>query len=152
MSSSPSGGSWHNQTFFTLADLNAAIRRRVEVMNARPMRVVGVSRRTLFEQIDRPALKPLPPTRYELAEWTTGRVNIDYHVQVAHNFYSVSYQLVHEQVDVRFTQSTVEVFFKGKRVASHARLTGRGRYSTQVAHMPRAHSAHAEWTPSRLIA
>jgi transposase len=141
-----------HHTFFTLADLNAAIGARVDAINDRPMKVVGVSRRALFEQIDRPALKPLPPTRYELAEWKPCRVNIDYHVDVDHNFYSVPYQLVHERVEARFTLMTVEVFFKGRRVASHVRLTGRGHFSTQLAHMPRAHRAHAEWTPSRLIA
>ena len=141
-----------HRTFFTLADLNAAIRERIDTINARPMRRLGVSRRTLFEQIDRPALRPLPGARYELAEWKGCRVNIDYHVEIAHNFYSVPYQLVHERVEVRFSASTVEVFFKHRPVAAHARLTGRGRYATQVAHMPRAHRAHAEWTPSRLIA
>lgn len=140
-----------HRTFFTLADLNAAIRERIAAINDRPMKVVGVSRRALWEQIDRPALRPLPATRYELAEWKPCRVNIDYHVEVAHNFYSVPYQLVHERVEARFTASTVEVFFKGRRVATHARLTGRGRFATQVAHMPHAHRAHAEWTPSRLI-
>jgi transposase len=141
-----------HQTFFTLADLNAAIRGRVDAINDRPMKVVGLSRRTLFDQLDRPALIPLPPARYELAEWKACRVNIDYHVEVAHNFYSVPYQLVHERVEARFTQGTVEVFFHGRRVASAARLPGRGRFVTQAEHMPRAHRAHAEWTPSRLIA
>jgi transposase len=141
-----------HQTFFTLADLNTAIRAQIDAINDRPMKRVGVSRRTLFEHIDQPALKPLPATRYELAEWKAGRVNIDYHVEVDHNFYSVPYQLVHERVEARFTASTVEVVFKNRVVAAHARLTGRGRYATQVAHMPRAHRAHAEWTPSRLIA
>jgi transposase len=141
-----------HHTFFTLADLNAAIRERLDVINDRPMKTVGVSRRVLFEQLDRPALKPLPVLRYELAEWKVCRVNIDYHVEIAHNFYSVPYQLVHERVDARATASTIEVFFKGRRVASHLRLTGRGRFATCVDHMPRAHRAHAEWTPSRLIA
>ena len=141
-----------HQTFFTLADLNAAIRDRLDALNDRPMKRVGVSRRTLFEQIDRPALTPLPTTRYELAEWKGCRVNIDYHVEIAHNFYSVPYQLVHERVEARFTAATVEVFFKNRPVAAHARRAGRGQYATQVAHMPRAHRAHAEWTPSRLIA
>ena len=141
-----------HQTFFTLADLNAAIWARLDVINARPMKLVGVSRRALFEQIDRPALKPLPRTRYELAEWKRCRVNIDYHVDVDHCLYSVPYQLVHEQVEARFTVATVEVFFKGRRVATHGRLTGRGRFSTKHEHMPHAHRAHAEWTPSRLIA
>ena len=141
-----------HRTFFTLADLNAAIRDRVDAINDRPMKAVGVSRRALFEQLDRPALRPLPATRYELAEWKPCRVNIDYHVEVDHNFYSVPYQLVHARVEARVTRRTVEVFSKGRRVASHARLTGRGRFATQVEHMPRAHRAHAEWTPSRLIA
>ena len=141
-----------HQTFFTLADLNAAIQERLDAINDRPMKRVGVSRRTLFEQLDRPALKPLPATRYELAEWKGCRTNIDYHVEIDHNFYSVPYQLVHERVEARFTAATVEVFFNNRRVAVHARLPGRGRYATQVEHMPRAHRAHAEWTPSRLIA
>jgi hypothetical protein len=122
---------------------------RLDAINDRPMKVVGVSRRALFEQIDRPALKPLPQTRYELAEWKPCRVNIDYHVEVDHYVYSVPYQLVPARVEARVTQTTVEVFYKGGRVASHARLTGRGRFSTQLAHIPRAHRAHAEWTPSR---
>jgi hypothetical protein len=88
-----------HQTFFALADLNAAIRGRVDAINDRPMKAVGVSRRVLFTQLDRPALRPLPTERYELAEWKPCRVNIDYHVEVAHNFYSVPYQLVHAQVD-----------------------------------------------------
>jgi transposase len=141
-----------HQTFFTLADLNPAIRERIDAINDRSMKRIGVSRRTLFAQIDRPALKPLPPTRYELAEWKGCRVNIDDHIEITHNFYSVPYQLVHERVEARFTAATVEVFFKHRAVAAHVRLTGRGRYATQVAHMPRAHRAHAEWTPSRLIA
>lgn len=141
-----------HRTFFTLADLNAAIRERIDAINDRPMKAVGVSRRALFEQLDRPALRPLPVTPYELAVWKPCRVNIDYHVEVAHNFYSVPYALVHAQIEARATTSTVEVFFKGRRVASHVRRTGRGQFATLVEHMPRAHRAHAEWTPSRLIA
>jgi transposase len=141
-----------HRTFFTLADLNAAIRERIDLVNDRPMKVVGVSRRALFEQLDRPALRVLPTTRYELAEWKACRVNIDYHIEVAHNFYSVPYQLVHTQVDARATAVTIEVFSKGRRVAAHARRPGRGQFATLVEHMPRAHRAHAGWTPSRLIA
>jgi transposase len=141
-----------HQTFFTLADLNAAIWARLDAVNDRVMKRLGVSRRALFEQLDRPALTPLPHLRYELAEWKPCRVNIDYHVDVDHNFYSVPYQLVHERVEARYTASTVEVFFRGRRLTAHARVTGRGRFVTKVEHMPRAHRAHAEWTPSRLIA
>lgn len=140
-----------HQTFFTVADLNAAIRICLDAVNDRPMQVVGVSRRVLFEQLDRPALRPLPRHRYELATWKPCRVNIDYHVALDHNWYSVPYQLIHEKVETRATHTTVEVLFKGRRVASHARRTGRNHYATDPAHMPRSHRAHAEWTPSRLI-
>ena len=139
-----------NRTFFSLAELNAAIRELVDQLNGRPMQKVGRSRRELWEQLDRPALKPLPAQRYELAEWKLCRVNIDYHVDVDRRAYSVPYQLLHEQVEVRFTASIVEVYYRGRRVASHAR-----RYdhqpSTVAEHMPSWHRAHAEWTPSRLI-
>src|SRR5215831_20442890 len=84
-----------HRRFFTLAELNAAIWELLPSLNARPMRKLGVSRRALFEELDRPLLRPLPTTRYELAEWRHGRVNIDYHLEVDHNFYSVPYQLVH---------------------------------------------------------
>ena len=140
-----------HRIFFTLADLNDAIRTCLDAINHRPMQAVGVSRRVLFEQLDRPALRPLPSHRYELATWKPCRVNIDYHVEVGHNWYSVPYQLIHEKVEARTTHTTVEVFFKGRRVASHARRTGRNHYATDPAHMPRSHRAHAEWTPSRLI-
>ncbi len=140
-----------NQTFFSLAALNEAIREKTKVLNDRPMQQLKVSRRELFERLDRPALKPLPASGYELAQWKDCRVNIDYHIEFDHNFYSVPYQLLHERVEVRTTISTVEAFFKSKRVASHKRLLGRGQSSTQPEHMPRAHRAHAEWTPSRLI-
>src|SRR5262249_60238513 len=122
-----------HRTFFTLADLNAAIGERIDAVNERPMRGVGVSRRALWDQIDRPALKPLPTTRYELAEWKPCRVNIDYHVEVDHNFYSVPSPLVHQRVEARFTTSSVEVVLAGRRAAAHARLTRRGRLLTDVA-------------------
>jgi transposase len=141
-----------HQTFFSLADLNAAIRERVAAINARPMKRVGVSRQDLYDRLDRPALRALPATPFELAEWKLCRVNVDYHVEVDHNFYSVPYTLLHQQVEARVTAGTVEVFVDQRRVASHARLTGRGRPSTQAEHMPRAHREYAEWTPERLVA
>jgi transposase len=140
-----------DRTFFTLAELNAAIRELLDDLNRRPMQKLGVSRRELFERLDRPALKALPTDRYEIGVWKPCRVNIDYHVEVERNVYSVPYQLVRETVEARLTTSMVEIFFKNKRVASHRRRLGRGGASTQLAHMPRSHRAHAEWTPSRLI-
>jgi transposase len=140
-----------HRRFFSVAELNAAIWELLPALNARPMRKLGVSRRQLFEQLDRPLLRPLPTTRYEFAEWRDAGVNIDYHVAVEHNYYSVPYQLLHQRVEVRLTATCVELFLKGRRVASHRRRWGRGEYATDPAHMPHAHRAHAEWTPSRLI-
>jgi transposase len=132
-----------DRTFFSLAELNAAIFELRREVNDRPMKHLGVSRRELFERLDRPALKPLPLSRFEMATWKECGVNIDYHIAFEHNYYSVPYQLVHQRV---------EAFFKSRRVASHARQFGRGRASTLPEHMPRSHRAHAEWTPSRIVA
>ena len=139
-----------DETFFGLAPMNQAIRILLDELNDRPMKKLGVSRRVVHEQLDRPALRPPPTTRYVLARWKLCRVNIDYHVEVEHHLYSVPYQLVREQVEVRYTTSTLEVFHRDKRVASHRRRYDRQR-STVAEHMPSAHRAHAEWTPSRLI-
>ncbi len=139
-----------NRTFFNLAELNAAIRGLLEQLNSRPMQRIGKSRRELWEQVDRPALKPLPDCRYELAEWSSCRANIDYHVTVDRRLYSVPSELRSHQLEARYTSSIVEIYYKGKRVTSHPR-----RYdfqpSTRPEHMPSSHRAHAEWTPSRLI-
>jgi transposase len=139
-----------NRTFFSVAELNAAIRELLEQLNDRPMQKIGKSRRELWEQIDRPALKPLPASRYDLAEWHPCKPNIDYHVEVEKHFYSVPYQLKEQQMEARYTSSIVEVYFKDERIASHRRRYDR-QPSTQAAHMPSSHRAHAEWTPSRLI-
>src|SRR5438309_10657142 len=108
-----------------------------------PPRVVRATRSS--------AAPPTPASRYEFAVWRDAGVNIDYHVLVEHNYYSVPYQLVHQRVEVRLAATTVELFLKGRRIASHRRRGGRGQYATEPAHMPHAHRAHAEWTPSRLI-
>lgn len=98
----------------------------------------------------RPALKPLPPARYEMAEWKKAKVNIDYHVSVDFNYYSVPYQLISEEMEVRFTANIVEIFHKGRRVASHRRVYGKGIYVTDPSHRPPDHAKHVEWTPSRM--
>lgn len=141
-----------DRTFFSLAELNAAIVELTRELNDRPMKHLGASRRELFDRLDRPALKPLPATRFEMGVWKECGVNIDYHIAVDHNYYSVPYQLVHQRVEARSTPTMVEIFFKGRRVGSHARRFGRGQAATHTEHMPRSHRAHAEWTPSRIIA
>jgi len=139
-----------NRTFFDIAELNAAIWELLEELNGRPMQKIGKSRRELWEQLDRPALKPLPRSRYELAEWQDCRPNIDYHVEVERHLYSVPYQLRNEDLEARYTASVVEIYFKGNRIASHIRRHDRSP-STIAEHMPSSHRAHAEWSPSRLI-
>jgi transposase len=138
------------RTFFDLVELNAAIRELLEDLNARLMQKLKVSRRELWERLDRPALKPLPAQRYELAQWSSCRVNIDYHVELALHLYSVPYQLVGELLEARYTSTVVEIYYKGRRVASHPRRYKPGA-STRAEHMPSSHRAHAAWTPSRLI-
>jgi hypothetical protein len=140
-----------NRRFFSLAELNEAIAERTAWLNARPFRGEPASRRELFDELERPALRPLPAERFELAEWKKVSVNIDYHVEYDRRFYSVPYQLVRQRLELRATASTVEVFKGGSRVASHRREHGRRRYVTDPAHMPASHRAHLEWTPSRLI-
>jgi len=140
-----------NHTFFSVAEGDEAVRGKLEEYNGRKFQKLDCNRNDLFESVDRPALRPLPATRYEFAEWSSPRVNIDYHVEVMGARYSVPFQLVHEKVEARVTASTVEVFFKGRRVASHARLHRPGEFSTVREHMPKAHQQFLEWTPSRII-
>jgi transposase len=140
-----------HHTFFSLADLNEAMAKQLEILNNRPFEKLDGTRKNLFETLDKPALKPLPLHRFTYAEWSRAKVNIDYHIEVDHHYYSVPYQLIHERLDVRLTDTTVEVLFKGQRVALHCRSYVRGRYTTLREHMPKAHQQHLEWTPSRLI-
>lgn len=143
--------SLRNHTFFSIGELNRAIKEKLEDLNARPLQKLKVSRRHLFETIDAPAMKALPERRYEYAEWEKHKVNIDYHVEIERHYYSVPYQLKGQTVDARITTSTVEIFFKGKRVVSHPRNALPGRHTTLSAHMPEAHKRYLEWTPSRII-
>jgi len=141
-----------DRRFFSLAELNVAIRALVDELNARLMRKIGASRREFFETIDRPALMPLPREPYQYAEWRRARVAPDYHVEVQGHFYSVPSRLIRQVVEVRITQATVEVFHRGVRVASHARSPVRRRHTTIPEHMPSAHRRHAFWTPERVLA
>jgi transposase len=142
-------GRLRNQTFFSLAECNAAIKGALDRMNDRPMRRLGVSRRELFESIERAALKPLPDADWEFAEWRLARVSLDYHVEVDGFYYSVPHTLIRAEVDVRITARTIELFHRGQRVAAHQRRWGGPRHGTDPDHMPSAHRRYAEWTPER---
>jgi transposase len=140
-----------HRTFFRLEDLNQAIRELLEKLNHRPFKKRDGSRVSVFENVERAALLPLPTERFDMSQWSYARVNIDYHIAFDHNFYSVPYHLVHERVEVRSTPTTVEIFYKGQRVASHPRGRGREQVITQNEHRPKSHQAHLEWTPTRMV-
>lgn len=139
------------QAFFSLTEARQAVAAQLEALNNRPFQKLPGTRRSLFETLERPALRPLPSQPYEFARWKQARVNIDYHVEVERSFYSVPYQLCGHQVEVRYNAATVEIFFKGRRVASHRRTREAGKYCTNPEHMPAAHRQYLEWKPSRLI-
>ncbi|HEY0092915.1 MAG TPA: IS21 family transposase, partial [Archangium sp.] len=140
-----------NRRFTSLSEVREAVAVLLEKLNTRPMRKLGKSRRQLFEEVEKAALKPLPDKPYELAHWKKARVNVDYHVELEGHCYSVPYGLVGQQVEVRYTASCVEVLLGGRRVASHVRSEERGGFTTQAEHMPASHRAHAQWTPSRIL-
>lgn len=141
-----------NHRFFSLAELNAAIRRLLDELNMRVMRGYGASRADLFATLDRPHLRPLPEAPYEFARWKRCRVAPDYHVEVDSSWYSVPFGLIRQKVDVRVCGAVVEIFHGGRRVASHPRCPGRRSHITLPEHMPSAHRRHAEWTPARMLA
>jgi transposase len=140
-----------NHRFFSLIELNDAVRECVADLNDRIMRKLGKSRAELFEALDRPALAALPDAPYRYAEWRKCRVAPDYHVEIAGHYYSVPSRLIREQVEARITDATVEIFHKGSRVASHARSPLKSRHTTIEEHMPSAHRRYAQWTPARLM-
>lgn len=142
-------GRLRRQTFFSLAEANAAIAAALDRINDHVMRRLGVSRRHLFETVERPALGSLPAQDYEFAEWHMARVATDYHVEFKSFFYSVPHELIRQQVDIRATDRTIEIFHRGKRIAVHQRRYGGRCYGTHPEHMPSSHRRYAQWTPDR---
>ena len=140
-----------NRRFDSVADVDDAIGALLPMLNDRPFQKLPGSRASVFAEIDRPALGPLPPGRYELAAFKTVKVHIDYHVQIDGHFYSVPHALVGRTLMARITAAAVEFLHGGKRVAVHPRSLRAGAYTTQPEHLPAAHRAHLEWTPTRLI-
>jgi transposase len=140
-----------NRQFFSLAELNSAIAELLVQLTNRPFKKLPGCRASAFESIDRPAMKPLPEHRYEYAVFVKPKVGIDYHVEADEHYYSVPHPLVGEYLLVRLTASTVECFFKGRRVAAHVRSYQRGKHTTLPEHMPESHRRHMQWTPGRLL-
>jgi transposase len=137
--------------FFSLGQLNEAIRELVAKLNQKPFRKLPGTRVELYEKLDRPALASLPPQPYVFAQWKKVRVGLDYHVEVERHHYSTPYQLVGQQVEARYTASTVEILYRGKRVASHPRSSEVPGHSTEPAHRPKSHQRYLEWNPTRLL-
>ncbi len=140
-------GRLRNRSFCSLLEVNAALSAFLKQLNEeRPIRRLGKTRRQLLEEIDRPALKPLPSEPYVFAQWCLRRVGIDYHVEVGDHYYSVPYRFARLEVEVRLTSRTVEVFLKGERIAAHLRMSGNHKHTTVPEHMPSRHRRYAGWT------
>lgn len=140
-----------NRTFFCLSELNRAIFELLKKLNHKPFQKLPGSRHSNFEAVESTAMLPLPGYRYVFAEWKKVKANIDYHVELKKHYYSVPYNLVKESLEIRYTVSTVEIFHRGKRVASHIRDNSPGRHTTKKEHMPENHRRYLEWNPSRII-
>jgi len=140
-----------NQQFFSLHELNEAIWKLLEVLNNKPFQKLPGSRRSQFEEIDKPALRRLPQQPYQYTNFHIARVNIDYHVELEGHWYSVPYKWVKQKVELRVTSNTIEVFAGNNRIASHIRSAVKGRHSTKPEHMPAAHREYLAWTPQRML-
>jgi transposase len=139
-----------NHTFTSLAEINVAIQARLKIFNQQRFQKIQTSRKELFEKLDKSALKPLPKTRYQYADWHKARVSIDYHFAYDDHYYSVPYHYIHQPVEIRATAQIIECFYQTKRIAAHARSYLRYKHTTLASHMPPAHQKQAEWTPERL--
>ena len=146
-------GRLRHRVFYSLAEVNAAIADLMTHLNEeRPIRRLGVTRRRLLEEVDRPALKPLPAEPYEFSEWRICRVGIDYHVEIAAHYYSVPHRFARAEIDARLTARTIEIFLKGERIATHMRVSGNHGHTTVAEHMPSSHRRYAGWTMERIRA
>lgn len=144
-------GRLRHRRFYSLAELNQAIQNMlVDINEQRPLRRLGITRRKLFEDLDRSMLKPLPAEPYVYAEWRLRRAGLDYHVEVEDHYYSVPYRFANEELSVRITARTIEVFRKGERIAAHQRNSGNHKHTTVNEHMPSSHRRFADWTIERL--
>ena len=140
-----------HRIFYSLDELNVAIRKLLEAANDKLMQILKRSRRELFLELDKPAALPLPAQRFEYHAWLTHKVNIDYHVEVYKHYYSVPYIWYGKSVSILVKEALVEIFHKSERIAIHQRNDKLYQYTTLTEHMPLSHQKHLEWTPQRLI-
>lgn len=141
-----------NQKYFTLLELNKAIKEKLSAFNSRPFQKKEGSRLSVFLEEEKPLLLPLPAAPYELATWKIATVQYNYHITVEKMHYSVPYEYIKYKVDVRKTRNVIEVFYNNMRICSHPRLYGRpGQYSTVENHMPEDHKKYTQWNAARFI-
>ena len=136
-------------TFFSLGELNKAIAELLVDLNNRAFKKLPGSRRSLFEQLDQPALKPLPAEPYEYLFVKSARVHIDYHIEFDKHYYSVPHSLVKTAVEVRASSTLVSIYAHGKRAACHVRSAFQGGHTTLPEHMPQSHRAMSQWSSER---
>ena len=142
--------SLRDRKFFSISELNAAISKELEKFNNKPMQHLCKSRKELFEELDKPALKGLPETEFKLFKWKKSRVGIDYHVNLDNVYYSVPYKYIHKEVLVRYNEKIVDIFYNNRKISSHARSFEKGKSISSILHMPRDHSFYSEWSPEKI--
>lgn len=144
-----------DRSFFSLREANEAVWELLVELNTKPFQKLSGSRHSTFVELEKALLQPLPSEPYNVASWKKAKVNIDYHVEVSGHYYSVPYQHARQDVEIRLSEATIEVYRQGKRIASHVRVVdtfrNKGRHTTVAEHMPAAHQRHADWSPARLI-
>jgi len=141
-----------NRQFFSINELNEAIRKELDKFNRNSFQKKDGSRYSVFTEEELPFMQPLPKYPYEFAQWKIATVQLNYHITIDYQNYSTPYEYVKKKVDVRYTKNIIEVFYKGTRICSHKRLYGRrGQYSTVVDHMPANHQLYSEWDSVRFL-
>jgi transposase len=141
-----------NRQFFDINEMNTAIRKELDRFNHNEFQKRDGSRYSVFMEEEFPFMQPLPKYPYEFAQWKTATVQLNYHIGIDYQNYSVPSEYVKKKVDVRYTKIMIEVFYKGSRISSHTRLYGRrGQYSTVIDHIPANHQLYSEWDSARFL-
>jgi transposase len=140
-----------NEHFASIADINNAINRKLNDFIKEPFKKMTGCRESAFEQIDKPALRPLPISHYEFAAFSTGKVPPNYHVEFDGFFYSVPYELRSKEYKLRAAKDTIEVFVRGERVCAHMRRYTGNRYVTLPEHLPEQHKVLSEWNDAYFL-
>jgi transposase len=140
-----------NEKFTSINEINTRIREKLTELINRSFKKMDGCRKSAFEKIDKPALRPLPQVRYELSDFASAKVGINYHVCYDKFFYSVPYESRGKECSIRATPKTIEIFIKGERICAHKRKYDGNRYITEPEHLPDQHKVVSEWNDDRFI-